>query len=118
MPYGFEWVVSPEDAFIPGAEQYVRAVNDAVFQTAVEIAPDIQSWMQENAPWTDRTGNARQGLFVFASRSPDGVVLTLSHGVWYGIHLETSYQGRYAIIAPSVDYWGPIVLALVQDLLQ
>jgi hypothetical protein len=63
--------------------------------------------MKTSAPWTDRTGNARNGLFAKAIREQPTVhVLLLSHVMWYGIFLETIQAGRFAVIWPSVQVAG------------
>lgn len=56
-----------------------------------------------HAPWTDRTTNARNGLSVQAyheTKRRHGFVLY--HRVPYGIWLEVSNGGRYAIIGPTL----------------
>lgn len=58
--------------------------------------------MRKNASWKDRTTNARNGLHVTVTHSPEQHVLTFAHGVAYGIWLEVRWAGRYQIIMPSV----------------
>lgn len=72
-----------------------EAYRDVVLQDA-----------KENAPWEDRTGNAREGLEAVVDGEGDTVVLTLYHTVEYGIFLETAMNGDYAIILPTLEKWG------------
>jgi hypothetical protein len=65
-----------------------------------------QAWMKVNAPWKDRTGNARQTLAVFGLHSSDFHELHLHGGVPYQIWLEVRHAGRYAVIGPAVKYQG------------
>lgn len=58
--------------------------------------------MRKNAPWTDRTTNARNGLHVEVSHTKNRHTLTFAHGVSYGIWLEVRWAGRYQIIMPTV----------------
>jgi hypothetical protein len=63
--------------------------------------------MKENAPWTDRTSNARQTLWAEVFAMSDVVVLAFGHGMDYGTFLELANQGRFAIITPALDVFGP-----------
>lgn len=61
-----------------------------------------ETWMRSNAKWTDRTTNARNGLFAEPLRqSLDEWLLLLSHSVSYGIWLEVANSGQYAIVRPA-----------------
>lgn len=61
-----------------------------------------ETWMRTNAPWTDRTTNARNGLFaVVVPLGESSWMLVLSHGVDYGIWLEVLGSGEYAIVRPA-----------------
>lgn len=66
-------------------------------------AAKSETWMRTNARWTDRTTNARNGLFatVDTTIGHDTWLLVLSHSVSYGIWLEVSNNGKYAIVRPA-----------------
>lgn len=81
--------------------------------TAKYVAPQIQSDMRTNAPWTDQTGNARNGLFTSVQVTTNNVAIVLYHSVPYGIWLELRWSGKYAIITPSLAKWGPKFFALL-----
>ena len=68
-------------------------------------APVLEAYAKENRPWTDRTGNARQGLRGDSSTNEtgDGVTVELKGGVHYQIYLEVSNAGKYAIILPTLE---------------
>jgi hypothetical protein len=83
---------------------YGNKVIEAVRQVAEYFAPVFETYAKQNAPWTDRTGNARQSLHAWTEQlSKDAVALYLSHGVFYGQFLEYKYSGRYAIIWPTIQ---------------
>jgi hypothetical protein len=106
---GFEWQKSPEDVWSEAYRQYMMAVNAGVEAIAMKWAPTIQNWMRDNAPWTDRTGNARQSLHTEVLNLTNEIVLALAHGVEYGVQLELGFSGRYAIIGPALDeFYGKI----------
>lgn len=69
-----------------------------------------------NAPWTDRTGNARAGLGGYVERDGNDFGLIIFHRVNYGIYLETKYAGRDAIIIPTLDVFGPRVMSALAGL--
>jgi hypothetical protein len=83
--------------------------------TAKYVAPQIQSDMRANAPWTDQTGNARGGLFAVTQVGTNEVAIVLYHSVPYGIWLELRWSGKYAIITPSLAKWGPKFFALLAE---
>jgi hypothetical protein len=71
--------------------------------------------MQQNARWEDRTGDARRLLNTdLEIVVGEMYAITLDHGVEYGKYLELKHQGRFAIIQPALDHWGPIVFDAVR----
>lgn len=113
----FVWDVPPDEAFVELAEAYETAVHAGVAAIAKRYAPEIENWMKSNAPWTDRTGNARQTLHTEVEEVVNEMIsLVLSHGVEYGKYLELSHGGRFAIIGPALDYFAPKMWADVQGL--
>lgn len=100
---------------IQGIEPFVRR---AAVATLDRYAGVIESAARTNAPWTDRTSNARNGLFTHVSQSGEMVYsLDLAHRVPYGIWLEVRWSGRYAIIMPTLQEYGPRVMATFDGLL-
>jgi hypothetical protein len=99
------------------------AVNRIDFEAAVErkceafakltlshYAQKMEQYAKENAPWEDRTGDARRGLRGEAFYHPGvdmGVVL--AHTVEYGQYLETANNSKDAILKPTVDHFMPDV---------
>lgn len=77
----------------------------------------VQDYMRTNAPWTDRTANARQGLFAkaFVDGMNQGIVCY--HTMPYGIWLEVKNEGQYAIIVPTIQNQGRVVMAQMNKLL-
>lgn len=76
-----------------------------------------KSWMQTNAPWTDRTGNARQGLSYAIGWVPEkSHEIRFWHRMSYGIFLETRWAGRFAIIGPALQKFGPETMRMLSGL--
>lgn len=78
----------------------------------------VEKYMKLNAPWTDRTTNARNGLSAqYAKLQKFEHAIVLSHAVDYGIYLEGSNDGKYAIIQPTIDVMGPKVIKFCTKLM-
>jgi len=73
-------------------------------------APQVEAYAKNNAPWQDRTSNARNGLAAQSFKESNNVGIVLYHQVPYGIWLEVKNSGRFEIINPTIDHYGPIVL--------
>lgn len=93
-------------------------VSRAAWATAQSMAPEVESYMKLNAPWTDQTTNARNGLAARAYQEPNETGIVLFHQVSYGIFLETRWNGKYAIIDPTIEEMGPKVMARYERLLE
>lgn len=83
--------------------------TDETRQVFEDYAARIQSYAQQNAPWTDRTGLARVGLSTDVWEENGEIVLSLYHLVDYGEWLETIQSGNYAIIMPTLEAFAPEV---------
>lgn len=77
----------------------------------------IETYMKTNAKWTDRTGNARNGLRAKAGHDPfKSHWVDVYHSVAYGIWLEVRYAGRYAIVIPALTRYGPQMMGTLSKL--
>ena len=86
-----------------GLKVLPQKVNAAVGIYAKTASKKLENHMKQNAPWTDRTGHARQRLTGDAEEVKKGWQITLSHGVDYGIFLELAHEKRFAILAPTIE---------------
>ena len=78
----------------------------------------IESDARTNAPWQDRTGNARSGLKATSGRETLGVwFIVLFHRVPYGIWLEVANEGQYAIIMKTLNEYNGRILSRLSGLL-
>lgn len=80
-------------------------------------APRSTARMRTGARWTDRTGNARSGLFTATKHEGGKHTLLLSQGVSYGIYLETRFSGRYAIVRPEIRLAADDIQRLIGKIL-
>lgn len=89
----------------------------AVVAAANYVAPQAESMMKSEAPWTDRTGNARQGLGAKVEANGDRVAIILYHSVDYGVWLEVRWGGKYGIIERAMAATGPLFVETVGRML-
>lgn len=95
--------------FINETDQRVKRVITGEFMYHSDIAT---MHAKVNAPWTDRTSNARNGLHsgVSVDVNQEFWELYLAHSVFYGIYLETRFSGKYQIIAPTILFIGKLII--------
>jgi hypothetical protein len=86
-------------ALIMGTIDPSQQAEDVFLQYAIIIL----QYAKDNAPWADRTGDARNGLDVDVYQEGDQVVLELYHTVSYGEWLETIQDGAFATIMPTLE---------------
>lgn len=102
---------------VDGIVRYDVKVASAVNAAMRFHATSALAYARQNAPWTDRTGNARQGLFTRVDGSFSGgrgtASLTIGHGVPYGIFLESRWSGRYAIVGPTIQREFPLIFMTI-----
>ena len=129
MNDGFRWVVPPSEQLIPNLQKYGVKVLVALQAVASRWGQQIQDEARKNAPWEDRTGNARGGLFyavdgfglkpIVGTVTPGAdelksdvhieeggankLIIALGHTVFYGKFLELSNGGKYAIIMSTIE---------------
>jgi hypothetical protein len=137
---GFQWIVSPQ-VIAKGLEDYGQRAMIAIQAVANYWGQSVQDEAREKAPWEDRTGNARGGLFfavdgfglqtitgqvsaearsemsdvAMESGDKDTLIVTLGHTVFYGKFLELSNGGRYGIIMSTIEANLPKLERLVRE---
>lgn len=104
---GFRWV---ENSLSPRAAVFTITANKAIGATVDKIAEEMQEWAQENAPWEDRTGDARAELEATTTHRGFHHEIDLHHGVDYGIWLELIQSGTFAIILPTIEHFGFVLM--------
>lgn len=113
---GIRWS-TPPSALADAIDRYGDRVLQAVAAIAQYVATEMQNDAKANASWTDRTGNARTGLFGTseADFAQKVVTIYLSHGavIDYGRWLELANSGRYAIIMRTMQaHYEPLMQML------
>lgn len=127
---GFRWTTPPEQVWPPGAAAYMAAIRRGVHGVMQRYSAEIAAYMKTQAPWTDRSGSARQALYTEVNPpSPAEVMemieLIMAHGVIHGWYLEgfkpdgtpMIRPSRFQIIEPTLDHFGPRIWADIQKVL-
>lgn len=102
------------DTLSPKLKTLLPRIDAAVSLAFQAIEPRAESMMRSQARWTDRTGNARNGLT--ATHEPEPLVrhtLVMYHRMPYGIWLEVRWSGRYAVIGPTMFEVAPQLTSMV-----
>ena len=115
---GIRWRTPPSE-LARSLDQYGEKVLTAVGAVAQYVATQMQDSAKANAPWEDRTGNARTGLFGtsevdFASKV---VTIYLSHGatIDYGLWLELKSDGKNAVIMSVMQSHYDQLMSLLRE---
>lgn len=85
---------------LAGADAEVYAEAQKI---VLEVAQKSLEYAKANAPWEDRTGDARAGLNVDVQSDGDSILMSLYHTVDYGLWLEVIQSGNFAIIMPTLE---------------
>jgi hypothetical protein len=109
--------VITQDQISPNLERLPDFI-DRTIQGALSFqTPQAENYAKKNAPWTDRTTNARNGLKAASGKEQDVHFMVLAHQVSYGIFLETMQAGKFSIIMPTINEFGPRVMRTLQKIL-
>lgn len=105
------------DTLSKGIANFEFKTANEMGDIAGEFADELLQYARDNAPWDDRTGDARAGLDYLVSLRNESLEIALFHTVEYGIWLEIRWGGRYAIIIPTVEQKGSELLDRMNNIL-
>lgn len=104
---------------VAGLTVYRTKIHQACVAVGNYFAPVVEAEAKSNARWTDRTGNARQGLTGFIDDVSESMVyLYLAGRVAYQPFLELSNSGRYAIILPTLESHYSAIFDMLESVLR
>lgn len=85
---------------------------------AATAAKKMEAEAKQNAPWTDRTSNARNSIQGDFGWHGSKAAITLSGNMDYSPYLELAHEKKYAILKPTIDKMAPEVLKGYQKLVK
>lgn len=104
-------------SFLDTVERIKRAVDEMTDEAFEACAQQMESYAKLNAPWQNRTGNARRSLTGVTSLEPLGVKeAAITGGMEYSPSLELEHDGRYSILFPTVTGFAPNVFGYMERL--
>lgn len=116
MASGFHFDASQFESPVAMERKLLRAIQGVM---ELNDGP-AERHMKHNAPWTDRTTNARNGLFARATKlARTRFAIILGHTVDYGVYLENGTENMRArpIIMPTIELFAPKVVRMLTGLL-
>lgn len=109
----FQW----RGDLVKNLDEFDTKAQRAMYVAGQQIATAATAHMKASAPWTDQTGNARNGLAARVYSTKRLTAVVLYHQVPYGIFLEVRWSGKYAVIMPTIEVMGPRFASLVAKML-
>lgn len=107
---GFRWRVSPRQGW--STQRLLQYIKGTVTVVLVSWAPQIEAEMKENAPWTDRTSNARQTLETEVYQKSETAIALIARGrMTYQRFLELKEAGQ-SILSPELERAGKYAVIL------
>lgn len=104
-----------KDTLTTGVRDFDKNILDIVFKVFQYWNTRATNSLRLNAKWTDRTGNARNGLGATLFDDDKSVTMVLYHSMPYGIFLEVRWSGRYAVIGPTMVEIAPKLAEMVSQ---
>lgn len=96
------------DKVVANMQAWERRMRAALKALGDHYGAQMEAEAKVEAPWTDRTGLARQGLFGEAREFGDDTLrVRLSHTMEYGTYLELANSGKYQVLEPTVQRHAP-----------
>lgn len=83
---------------------------DKVQNIADKYSVKMESYAKKNAPWTDRTTNARNSIQGVRKDNDGEVALGVRGNVSYFKYLEFAHGKKWAILKPTVDKFTPEII--------
>lgn len=105
-----------------GVRAFVTRLTDRLGTDLGRLAQQARVDLPADAPWTDRSGDARASLDATVEREDAGsrtrFTMTLGYhgepGAPHGVFLERANAGNYAVVDPEAERMVPRVRRLAQ----
>lgn len=108
---GFRW---EDTSLFENSREANRRVDAMVATTIEYFSTRAEGYARQNAPWTDRTSNARNSLTATPRHFPFvRHEIIIAGGMPYSIWLEVRWSGRFGIIEDTKLNIGRQVLDMI-----
>lgn len=85
-------------------------VKSALYLYGDTAAKKLEATAKGNAPWIDRSSNARNSIQGKFEAKPGVAKIDLSGNVEYFVYLEFAMEKRYAILIPTINQLSTEIL--------
>jgi hypothetical protein len=80
--------------------RYQEQIKEAAYFAMLLTGEELTTQMKAEAPWTDRTGDARRLIHSEPSKETLMVKTSIGIGTDYGKYLEVCHEERFAVVWP------------------
>lgn len=97
--------------------------HESILSAGQQFADSMEQYAKQNAPWTDRTGNARRTLAGINTFGEEGgedetaYYIGVCGNMPYSPELEIGHGQRYAILRPTLQEFGPGLLEEIRNVI-
>lgn len=91
------------------------ATAESIAEGGRSAAHEMEGYAKVNAPWRDRTGNARRTLEGFCANETDRITIGICGNMVYSPRLELGFHGRYAILSPTLEFFSPALIDMIRN---
>jgi len=85
----------------------LRAGLGLLADTSAKI---LEANAKADAPWEDRTSNARNSIQGDWGWKGDHLIITVSGNMEYSVYLELAREKRFAVLYPTVQKHAPSII--------
>lgn len=96
----------------------VNRLRAAIGIYASTAAKQMEGEAKRNAPWKDRTTNARNSIQGDFGWRNDQAVISLSGNTDYFVYLELANERAYSILEPTIQKNAPAIIRGYQRLVK
>ena len=107
----FAWTSGSPAELAAKIARFADVAPDIALDVAESEASRAEAWMKDKAPWQDRTGNARKGLFSKADRQGNVIQMHFGGTEEYFPYLElgTYKMTPRRVAVPAFRLWRTIL---------
>jgi len=98
--------------------QVSNRVRAAIGVYADTAAKQMERDAKRDAPWDNRTSNARNSIQGNFNWQGNKATINLSGNMDYSVFLELAHEKRFAILKPTIERNAPTVLRAYQRLVR
>lgn len=110
MATNMKWTVPPSRGW--SVAKLISYIRGTCYVVLTSWSPMIESEMKSEAPWTDRTANARQTLETEVYHKSETSVALIARGrMEYEVWLELRQKGK-SILSPELERAGKYAVIL------